>query len=159
MKKLVLFLLGLFSGVILTIAVLLVVGLALQSAEKQIEGLTIFEEPAEEFSYPSYEVFQVVQGGNALARAGEVSSLGGLDNLLFDLIGEETSIDMNDMDLLGDVNYYGMVVLFLSDEATHYYDDQIIDIPKGKCVRQVGVYQYDTQSGYKTVPAVRILDK
>lgn len=158
MKKFGVFLLGLVTGALLTFGVLVVIGLSLESADTRIDGLTLYDDPVEEFLYPSYEVFQVVQG-NALARAGEVSSLGGLDNLLFDLIGEEASVDMKDIDLLGDVNYYGMVVLFLSDDTSHYYDDQIIDVPKGKCVRQVGVYQYETKNGYKTVPAVKLFDK
>jgi hypothetical protein len=51
-----------------------------------------------------------------------------------------------------------MVVLFIADENTHYYDDQIISVPRGKCVRQIGTYQYETKMGYKTVPAVAIFD-
>ena len=38
-----------------------------------------------------------------------------------------------------------------------YYDNERINIPKGKCAKQVGVYNYKTKSGdYKTVPVVII---
>jgi hypothetical protein len=53
-----------------------------------------------------------------------------------------------------------MVVLFIADENTHYYDDQIISVPRGKCVRQIGTYQYEERGIYKkTVPVVAIFDK
>lgn len=38
-----------------------------------------------------------------------------------------------------------------------YYDDKKIIVPKGKCAKQFGVYQYTTKQGVqKTVPAVII---
>ena len=41
-----------------------------------------------------------------------------------------------------------------------YYDDQIIKIPSGKCVKQIGVYKYQTKDGFeKTVPIVDIRKK
>ncbi len=91
----------------------------------------MFEQPAEVIDSPSFEVLQVVSAGNALANAYD----------------EELD------------TYLGMVVLFLADENTHYYDDQIIEVSNNKCVRQVGTYQYETKNGYKTVPAVMMFDK
>ena len=55
--------------------------------------------------------------------------------------------------------YKGMVVLLIAGENTHYYDDQIIKVPSGKCARQIGTYQYETKNGYKTVPVVEICDR
>ena len=55
---------------------------------------------------------------------------------------------------------FGMIVLFLADKGTSYYDDQKIDVPSGKKVMQVGTYKYVTRSEMeKTVPVVEILDK
>lgn len=59
-----------------------------------------------------------------------------------------------------DMDNFGMIVLFLADEGTSYYDDQKIDVPSGKKVMQVGTYKYVTRSEMeKTVPVVEILDK
>ena len=42
-------------------------------------------------------------------------------------------------------------------ENSHFYDEQKITIPSGKCAKQVGIYQYHTKNGdMKTVPAVEI---
>ena len=50
---------------------------------------------------------------------------------------------------------YGLVVLFLSDENSTYYEDQIITVPVGKCLKQVGTYRYMTrQNMEKTVSCV-----
>ena len=41
-----------------------------------------------------------------------------------------------------------------------YYDDQMIEVPKGKCMRQIGVYEYQTKSeNWKTVPIVQLMNK
>lgn len=59
-----------------------------------------------------------------------------------------------------DVYNFGMIVLFLADKGTSYYDDQKIDVPSGKKVVQVGTYKYVTRDEMKkTVPIVEILDK
>ena len=52
-----------------------------------------------------------------------------------------------------------LTVVFI-DENNTYYTDQIITIPKGKCVRQIGVYKSTHYLyGDKTLPIVRIMDK
>lgn len=130
MKKFVVFILGFISGAIALLGVLLLIAKGMSNSPTTIDGLTLFEQPSEVMTSKSYEVLQVVAGGNALANAE--SDYG---------------------------TYYGMVVLFLADENSNYYDDQIIRVPQGKCVRQVGIYQYNTKNGYKTVPAVRILNR
>lgn len=130
MKKSVVFILGFISGAVVLFAALLLIAKGMENNPTKIQGLTLFEQPGEVLKSPSYEVLQVVDGGNALANAK------------------------------GDYGYYtGMVVLFLADENSNYYDDQIIKVPQGRCVRQVGTYQYPTKNGYKTVPAVRIVSK
>lgn len=59
-----------------------------------------------------------------------------------------------------DYSNFGMVVMFLAEKGTSYYDDQKIDVPAGKRVMQIGTYKYMTRSEMeKTVPVVEILDK
>ena len=46
------------------------------------------------------------------------------------------------------------------DDSTSYYDDQKIEIPKGKVARQIGNYSYTTNMGVeRTVPIVEIMDE
>jgi hypothetical protein len=50
-----------------------------------------------------------------------------------------------------------IMVLLINYEGKSYYDEQKIKIPANKCARQIGTYQYTTNSGMnKTVPAVVI---
>lgn len=131
MKNFLIFLAGVVTGA----ALLFLVALAITgSSDGGIDGLTLFETPADVVENSSYKVFQVIDGGNALALSG-------------------TEV------LSGAYVYAGKVVLFLADDNTHYYDDQIINVPKGKCTRQIGIYQYNTEDGYKTVPVVAVYDK
>lgn len=138
MKKFGIFLAGFISGAGLLYVVALIIADvnsnpqdAPENGPENIQGLTLLEQPADVINSPSFEVLQVIEAGNALANAK------------------------------GDYGYYnGMVVLFIADENTYYYDDQIIKVPNGKCARQIGIYQYETEGGYKkTVPAVAICDK
>ena len=137
MKNFLNFIAGLVTGTIVGALGLFLISFVIASAPddnpRDVPGLTMFEQPADVISSDSFEVFQVVNGGNALANAVERS-------------------------WSGSYTYYGMVVLFIADEGTHYYDDQVISVPYGKCVRQIGLYQYETEMGYKTVPAVAICD-
>lgn len=60
---------------------------------------------------------------------------------------------------LAESRYSNQIVLFTED-GKYYYDDETIEIPSNKCVRQIGVYKYTTNGGYgKTVPVVSIFDK
>lgn len=50
-----------------------------------------------------------------------------------------------------------IVVLLINHNGISYYDDQRIKIPENKCPRQIGIYNYSTNSDkVKTVPAVVI---
>lgn len=54
----------------------------------------------------------------------------------------------------------GLLVLVTNDDGMFYYDQQEIKVPKGKCMRQIGVYRYQSNSEiWKTVPIVKIMDK
>lgn len=59
-----------------------------------------------------------------------------------------------------DFSNLGMVVLFLADNETSYYDDQKINVPSGKFVMQIGTYKYNTANNFeKTVPVIKIVGK
>ena len=134
MKNFLIFLAGFVSGIICLLLISLAVASGYNDDPQSIPGLTMFEQPADIIPSDSFEVFQVVSRGNALAHAGEKKFYS------------------------DSYTYLGMVVLFIANENTHYYDDQIISVPQGKCVRQIGTYQYETEMGYKTVPVVAIFD-
>lgn len=52
------------------------------------------------------------------------------------------------------------VYMLVNDEGKYYYDDEKVTVPSGKVVRQIGIYQYETNSGRpKTVPIVKFMDK
>lgn len=54
----------------------------------------------------------------------------------------------------------GILVLVTNENGELYYDDQIIEVPKGKCMRQIGVYEYQTKSeNWKTVPIVQLMNE
>lgn len=55
-------------------------------------------------------------------------------------------------------HYDGVVYLLIDKVDSEMYDDQIIEVPKGKVVKRHGTYQYITKSGnYKTVPKIMIV--
>ncbi len=94
-------------------------------------GITLFENEGECVSENSFEILQVLDSGHALAN--EIKK------------GHSISLPS------------GLVVLFLCKEGKSFYDDQVIEIPAGKCAKQIGVYKYMTNNGMeKTVPIVDI---
>lgn len=132
MKKGLVFFLGMLTGCMLTIAALLYVAKVYNVGNNS--GLTIYEQPAGTINSYSFRVLQVLPNGNALAYS--------------------------ESELFKDVIHTGPVVLLLADESSHYYDDQILKVPKGMSARQVGTYQYEINDGmHKTVPVVRIMKK
>lgn len=94
-------------------------------------GLRLFDKPGEVFVSKSFKILQVVADGMALAHANT-----------------------------GDDFYSGPVCLIINNEGKYYYDDEFVNVPKGKIVRQVGIYKYITTMEIdKTVPVVQIFDK
>lgn len=128
MNKTVCFILGLVTGIILTFAGLFVLASIKGQGDATDDGITMFDKPGDEISAKKYEVFQVIPIG-ALAKS------------------EEKSYRIS--------TFTGPVVLFLSNGQNNHYDDEVISVPAGKIVRQVGTYQYKTKMGYKTVPIVQ----
>ncbi len=136
MKKVFIFIGGVVTGAILLFVVsMLVTGENSTSTGENStynNGITLFEKEGECISENSFQVFQVLDSGEALAY-----------------------------EMLEDVMIpTGLVVLFLNENGESYYDEQVIKMPSGKCAKQIGIYKYPTKSGMeKTVPIVGIRDK
>lgn len=117
--------------------VLLVFGLIIRAKNDpgvtMSNGMSFFETPGEVIDESSFKVFQALDDGTALAegKGDGYSSI-----------------------------YLGLTVLLYNKEGAPYYDEQIVDLPQGKCFKQVGIYRYPAKSGVeKTVPIVTIMDK
>ena len=68
MKKWLVYVLGIITGIVLTFALAFCVNLSKRSG---IIGLEMFEEPGENMDYSQFEVFQVLESGCALANADD----------------------------------------------------------------------------------------
>lgn len=98
------------------------------------DGLTLFEEEGECVSTNSFQVIQVLDSGAALAIEIEKDYL----------VSTAT----------------GITALFLNEGNSSYYDEQVIEVPHGKCVKQIGIFKYNTRMNIeKTVPVVAIREK
>lgn len=126
MKKGVVFGLGVLTGIVITF----VFALIINAVNNKNSGITLYEEPGQRIMYDSFEVFQVLEDGSALAWENE-SSIG-----------------------------HDLIVLLPPREGSTYFDNQIISAPKGKVVREIGSYRYvNGQNFVKTVPIVDFFEE
>lgn len=121
-----------FAGMVTGAILLVVISLGISGAGAAIadSGVTLFETQGESLSENKFKVFQVLDSGDALAW-------------------EQSNNYKHD----------DITVLFYRQEGKYYYDNEIIKVPAGKCVRQIGIYKYPTKTGEKTVPIVKISNK
>ena len=140
MKNWMIFLCGLITGVVLTIIVAFIINTSQKNSnvvetevqQQEDDGVKLFEEPGDIMEGNSFKVFQVIATDGALVK------------------GKSGRSDL----------YYGMVYLLINREGKSYYDDEIVNVPKGKVVRQMGIYHYPTRDGFeKTVPIIEIVDR
>ncbi|WP_233399877.1 hypothetical protein [Segatella copri] len=127
------FILTYVAGIVTGCVLLFVIGCIInaKNSSAEKEDIVMFDSPRNAVPGKSFKVVQVLPDGNALAR---------IDNVYDD--------------------NFGIVVLFLGDESTSYYDDQKIEIPKGKVAKQIGNYSYMSRMNIeKTVPVVKIMDE
>lgn len=126
------FLGGFLAGVASTI--LVAMSIAGGSSEASDSGMTFFEQPGECLSTNPFKVLQALGDNYALAYEQQQTPLGPISTSL--------------------------LVLITNDEGQFYYDDQMIKIPQGKCMQQIGIYRYQTKADdWKTVPIVTLMDK
>lgn len=130
-KSILLFVGGMVTGIVITIAFLVCLGWYKTHDESNNDDVVMFEKPQQEIKAKTFRVMQVLPDGSALATVDD-----GIDSPNF-----------------------GMVVALPGGNGMSYYDDQRIEVPSGKRVMQVGTYKYMTrQNVEKTVPIVQAMD-
>ncbi|MPL64106.1 hypothetical protein SDC9_09757 [bioreactor metagenome] len=131
MKNFIYFFLGVISGIIVTFLFLYIITRDenTQNGEDNLIGLIKFEKEGDCIgNNKNLKILQVIKPNIALAE---------LENDNYD--------------------YESTIFLIINNEGKYYYDNQKISIPKGKCTKQIGIYNYSTKIGLdKTVPAVII---
>ena len=136
MKKWVVFLLGLISGVVLTLVTMVILAMGANTNANN-NGVTLFGQPGECLNAKAFEVMQV-DNNHALAH----------------------EVEWNDVLERYMQTGSGLLVLVTNDNGEYNYDDQIIEVPQGMCMRQVGIYRYQTRMDMeKTVPIVKLMSK
>lgn len=153
MKNLLIYIAGIVTGIVLSI---LISFLYITNKENPIEeepGITMFDEPGDSIDANLFKVFQVINSKIALAFCvNELLTPNVPDKNLQSLLNM-LSQNLQNVQAVSQ----GTVVLLINDEGKLYYDDEIIKVPQGQQAKQMGIYQYSTESGYKTVPIVKIM--
>lgn len=143
MSKVLSYILGIVTGVVLTFVVLTVIAYISSKSDGNIangnparlpEGVTLLDEPIPFTEARNFKVFQVILKDAALAQSEEKNQFGG-DYVI----------------------YSDPIVLIVAEQENTFYDNQIVKAPKNCKVIQVGTYQYQTKLGYKTVPIIRFV--
>ena len=137
---------GFIFGVFATIIAMYIYSTS-NNADDGISGLNFFENPGECITNNSKKksseitVIQVTATNAALANLRNYTDEKGFRGEI-----------RRDYDIFNDV-----LVLLINYEEKSYYDDQKIEV-SGKCLRQLGTYQYQPlkSSSWKTVPVVVI---
>lgn len=119
-------------GIITGCLVTFVTLLVISRVHLGVGQITVSEQQTEFTLAKKFEVFQVL-GDGALARCGD----------------DEYSISV----------FTGPIVYILNDDGNLFYDDQVIEVPDGKKVIQIGTYRYETQMGEKVVPVLKLLNQ
>ena len=119
------------TGMITMLVLIVLFGIIVNSSNNGgYPGLTIFEEEGRCITAKQLHIFQTLEHDLALTHAKSIPN---------------SIYDPNEI-----------LVLLVGDEKSNFYDDLKISIPKGKCIKQIGTYQYKAKMGTKTVPAVAI---
>lgn len=141
MKKWLVYLLGIITGVILTFAFAFYVNLSNNSGIVELPksnnsasnnknaGKTLFDKPGDCVSRKNFEVQEVLESGDAIALE----------------IRETIS---------GYVFTSDLEVLILAQEGSNFYNKQIVKAPQGKCARQIGNYKYQEYGNTKVIPII-----
>lgn len=97
---------------------------------KKDDGITLFDKPGDCVSRKNFEVQEVLESGDAIAREITRISSG------FVLTSELE------------------VLILAPEEGSSFYNNQIIKAPKGKCARQIGTYKYEEYGNTKVIPII-----
>jgi hypothetical protein len=128
MKKLLYFILGFISAIVLLFFVVFIF-MPISTGEVK-EQIVYLEEPKEFSSSRVFEVQRVIADTSAIAY--EMKWYDGADVYM------QTN----------------MKVLITNDNGEYYYDNQRINVPRGKKIEQIGVYHDYSE----TIPIIKIAD-
>ena len=125
-KNWIYFIGGVVVGIILTTVTLYFVGASMQQQQEEDPEVQTdnsnpkwFDTPGDEIKEKSFKVFQVLEDHAALVKGK----------------GDGYSV------------YTGAIYLIVNRTGKFYYDEEIIDAPSDKVVKQVGIYRYETRRG------------
>lgn len=105
-------------------------GSGVAGAVKKDSGITLFDKPGDCVSWKNFEVQEVLESGDAIAREIERISSG--------------YVFTSDLEVL----------ILAPEEGSRFYNNQIIKAPKGKCARQIGNYKYEKYGNTKVIPII-----
>ena len=125
MRKGLIFFLGVVTGCVLTIAVLFVIGITNSNTNES--DITIAEQQT------------------VFTTATNLKFSGSWGWCFGQLRGEGYSTSL----------FTGPVVYIVTDGQNLFYDDQVIEVPKGKKAMQIGTFRYETKLGEKVVPVIK----
>jgi len=142
MNRLLVFLGGLLAGIALTLAVMFVLSRSVESMDS--DGATDSKTEAENERNRDGVTYFEEPGDIINEKSFRV----------FQVIADDAAL------VMGGNDYLGTIYAIVNDEKKYYYDDERIKVPKGKVVRQIGIYKYPTKNEIvKTVPIIMITDK
>lgn len=131
MKKILVYILGILTGIILTVLVSLIINRSKHS------DVTFFDEPGD---YVTVECF---------GKTTPVKSF-----TVFQTLGENAGLAMGDELCARD-----LLVLLYSEDRQSVYDNQTIVASKGQCFRQIGIYKYKSKDKqHRTIPVVMLME-
>lgn len=128
MKKWVVYVLGILSGMFLLLFLVFFWGMS-GTSENDTGELKMFDEPGECISTNNFKVQKILESGDAIAVEIAIASPG--------------------VDITSDLE-----VLIPAQNGREFYDNQILNNPDGGCVRQIGIYKYKEYSRMKVIPIV-----
>ncbi len=121
-----------FVGGVVTGIVLVFAFAFIANSSNHSDNIVMFDTPQATIDKDQFKIVNVFPNGGGLARS----------------VSDEFRIDDN------------VWVLFRPKKGQAFYDDQKIEIPQDKCVKQIGICRYKTKMGdISTVPIVDIFDK
>ena len=143
MKKFLIFICGFVVGILVTIFVAFLITVTNKPNDNGLPGLTIFPEKGECITTKyEDENYDMGRGRFVATVVNEIK--------VFQVLAPN-------MALASTGKFGSLMVLLINYDGISYYDDQKIQIPTGKCARQVGTYQYTSKDERnRTVPAVVI---
>jgi hypothetical protein len=157
MKKWLIYLGGIVTGVILVLVIIFIDNYDFSSNnEEEHKEKSIAENPVIPDNYLS------TLSGEVYAEPGKIIKEKSFK--VFQVLSPLAALVYGKSDGGG---YFGTIYLLVTNKyemlaglASEFYDDQIVEVPNGKVVRMFGTHNYTTRDGrYKTVPRIMIVDK